>query len=517
MRKIFWIFLIVFSWNLSAQNSNVNNYKKSDSLYQKSTKVPYVKDDFYAFKIDSIHRQNIFKSNKYTTDIKKLNIHNFPLDSVPVWPESVIKKRIEELNKKTPLQLVHNDVVQAYINLYANRRRGLISRVLGLAQLYYPVFEEELDKENLPLELKHLSVIESALTNNIKSSAGAVGLWQFMYRTAVYMGLNIDSYVDERQDPIKSTQTAVQYLKYLHGLYNDWFMALAAYNAGPGTVNKAIRKSGGKTTYWEVRPFLPAETRSYVPAFIAAVYIMNHASDHNIYPLHPRYTHRDLDTVVVKYPVTFKQISDVLCIPEDDIMFLNPQYKKGYVPVIGNNDNKTLVLPYEYMGEFILNEEFISTFNKSVDVSPNSVDVKKEVVTKEFIHIVKKGEGLLSISKKHNTTVAEIQKWNNLKSTSIRPGQKLKILNNVVVVEPVNTENTSSNTTSTTSNTTPAPSTEKPTGEKAYVYHTVKSGETLYAIANKYKGTDVNSIMRLNNLGKNSTIKPGMKLKIKKI
>jgi LysM repeat protein len=165
------------------------------------------------------------------------------------------------------------------------------------------------------------------------------------------------------------------------------------------------------------------------------------------------------------------------------------------------------------MGEFILNEEFISTFNKSVDVSPNSVDVKKEVVTKEFIHIVKKGEGLLSISKKHNTTVAEIQKWNNLKSTSIRPGQKLKILNNVVVVEPVNTENT----TSTTSNTTPAPSTEKPTGEKAYVYHTVKSGETLYAIANKYKGTDVNSIMRLNNLGKNSTIKPGMKLKIKKI
>jgi membrane-bound lytic murein transglycosylase D len=511
MRKIFWIFLIVFSWNLSAQNSNINNYKKSDSLYQKSTKVPYVKDDFYAFKIDSIHRQNIFKSNKYTTDIKKLNIHNFPLDSVPVWPESVIKKRIEELNKKTPLQLVHNDVVQAYINLYANRRRGLISRVLGLAQLYYPVFEEELDKENLPLELKHLSVIESALTNNIKSSAGAVGLWQFMYRTAVYMGLNIDSYVDERQDPIKSTQTAVQYLKYLHGLYNDWFMALAAYNAGPGTVNKAIRKSGGKTTYWEVRPFLPAETRSYVPAFIAAVYIMNHASDHNIYPLHPRYTHRDLDTVVVRYPVTFKQISDVLCIPEDDIMFLNPQYKKGYVPVIGPNDNKTLVLPYEYMGEFILNEEFISTFNKLSEVV--SEEVKSDVVTKEFIHVVKSGESLLAISKKHKVSVAEIQKWNNLKSSSIKPGQKLKILNNVVVVE--NVTNTSSTTTSTS---TPAEkSSPSSSGGKSYLYHTVKSGETLYAISNKYKGVDVNQILQLNGLGKNSVIRPGMKLKIKKL
>lgn len=288
-------------------------------------------------------------------------------------------------------------------------------------------------------------------------------------------------------------------------------MALAAYNAGPGTVNKAIRKSGGKTTYWEVRPFLPAETRSYVPAFIAAVYIMNHASDHNIYPLHPRYTHRDLDTVVVRYPVTFKQISDVLCIPEDDIMFLNPQYKKGYVPVIGPNDNKTLVLPYEYMGEFILNEEFISTFNKLSEVV--SEEVKSDVVTKEFIHVVKSGESLLAISKKHKVSVAEIQKWNNLKSSSIKPGQKLKILNNVVVVE--NVTNTSSTTTSTS---TPAEkSSPSSSGEKSYLYHTVKSGETLYAISNKYKGVDVNQILQLNGLGKNSVIRPGMKLKIKKL
>jgi membrane-bound lytic murein transglycosylase D len=514
MRKIFWIFLILYSWNLSAQNNNIKEnlnkeedkkIKKTDTINQKAIKVPYVNDDFYAFKIDSIHRHNIFKSNKYTSDIKKLNIHNFPLDSVPVWPESVIKKRIEELNKKTPIQLVHNDVVQAYINLYANRRRGLISRVLGLAQLYYPVFEEELDKENLPLELKHLSVIESALTNNIKSSAGAVGLWQFMYRTAVYMGLNIDSYVDERQDPIKSTQTAVQYLKYLHSLYNDWFMALAAYNAGPGTVNKAIRKSGGKTTYWEVRPFLPAETRSYVPAFIAAVYIMNHASDHNIYPLHPRFTHRDLDTVVVRYPVTFKQISDVLNIPEDDIMFLNPQYKKSYIPVIGPKDNKTLVLPYEIMGQYILNEEYISNFGKNVE--PVIEEVKnEEVANKEFYHVVKSGESLLAISKKHSVTVAEIQSWNNLKSSNIHPGQKLKIISNGVTTETSLNNNSTSNVSSSSSS-----------GGKSFLYHTVKSGETLYAISNKYKGVDVNQILQLNSLSKNSVIRPGMKLKIKKI
>lgn len=512
MRRIFCLSLFLLSINLWSQDINLNDYEEQDINVKdtisldtmESNKLTYVKDDFFAFKIDSIHRQKIFKSNKYTTDIKKLNIHNFPLDSVPVWPESVIKKRIEDLNKKTPIQLVHNDVVQAYINLYANRRRGLISRVLGLAELYYPVFEEELDKENLPLELKHLSVIESALTNNIKSSAGAVGLWQFMYRTAVYMGLNIDSYVDERQDPIKSTQSAVQYLKYLHNLYNDWFMALAAYNAGPGTVNKAIRRSGGKKTYWEIRPFLPAETRSYVPAFIAAVYIMNHAADHNIYPLHPRYTHRDLDTVVVKYPVTFKQISDVLSIPEDDIMFLNPQYKMAYVPVIGPNDNKTLVLPYEFMGEFILNEEYISNYNK---VTESSTEAKNEAPNNDLYHTVKSGESLLAISKKYSVTVSEIQKWNNLKTTNIKPGQKLKIISNTIV------DNSNSSSVSSAVH----PSNSNTNTEKSYLYHIVKSGENLYAISNKYKGVDVNQIMQLNNLRKNSIIRPGMKLKIKKI
>lgn len=465
-----------------------------DTLTIDSNEVlAFKNDDIYAFEIDQLHYQMMSDLDGFTSDVNMLNEFGFPLDSIPLWPDSVIEARLKLLNLSTPIDLVYNDVVQAFINLYANRRRQMMRRVLGMAELYYPIFEAELDKYDMPLELRHLAVIESALTNTSRSRAGAVGLWQFMYATGKYFDLNIDSYIDERRDPIKSTQAAVTYLNKLYGMYGDWYLALAAYNAGPGNVNKAIRKSGGKKTYWEVRPYLPSETRSYVPAFIAANYIMNYASEHNIYPTHPQFTYKDIDTVHVKYPVSFFQISEVLCLEFEQLVFLNPQYKKEFIPFKGEGDVKTLVLPFEFMGTYIVNEEYIANYK-----SPSEIESEMEKIadSKEIIHKVRSGESLGLIANRYRVTVNEIKQWNNLTNNTIHVGNQLKIYSDVEYLQAKITGSTSVS--------------------KGYVYHTIKSGDTLWDIAKKYDGVSVSDILKLNNMSSRSVLKPGDKLKIKK-
>ncbi|MCD4665756.1 MAG: lytic transglycosylase domain-containing protein, partial [Bacteroidales bacterium] len=282
--------------------------------------------------LDSLVWLKFFTNHDFISDTAVLNTFNFPADSVPVYPDSVIRERIDELNKETIMELTFNRQVKNYIKVYTEKRRELTSKVLGLANLYFPLFEEQLDKYNMPLELKYLAVVESALNPTANSRAGAKGLWQFMYRTGKVYGLQSTSLVDDRFDPYKSTDAACRHLQDLYDIYGNWSLALAAYNSGAGNVNKAIRRAGGVKSYWAVWPYLPRETRGYVPAFIAVVYIMNHSAEHNIYPVEPAFFHEEIDTVTIRDVLSFDQISEMLHIPVADLKFLNPTFKKGIIP-----------------------------------------------------------------------------------------------------------------------------------------------------------------------------------------
>ncbi|MCS6980873.1 MAG: LysM peptidoglycan-binding domain-containing protein [Flavobacteriales bacterium] len=471
-----------------------------------------LKDDPVLAMIDSLEVVNFFNNSRFTADRERLNVYKFPLDSVPWYPDAVFEQRIRKLDALTPFELVFNEQVKSFIDLYTRRKRHIVPRVLALAQLYFPMFEEKLLRHGLPLELKYLAVVESALNPIARSPAGATGIWQFMYRTGLLYDLNVNSYVDERCSPEKATEAACRYLKYLYSLYNDWNLALAAYNAGPGTINKAIRRSGGKMNYWEVRPFLPRETQSYVPAFIAVVYVMNYYKEHNLFPLQPKFFNQEIDSVTIYRHVTFQQISQVLGIPVEDLRFLNPMYVKDQIP--GNYKPYPLFIPKKYIGEFMANEEQLYRFLEPVfTASADSVvaaalptpDTIRKIMpqTKEFYHVVKRGEYLSSIARKYEVRVYDLKRWNALSSDVISPGQKLLIKKEQVPEEVFSASS-------------PAPaasSTNKSHSPIQYKYHRVRSGETLYSISRKY-AVPVAQIMRLNNL-RSKHLKVGDRLKIK--
>jgi membrane-bound lytic murein transglycosylase D len=363
--------------------------------------------------------------------------------------------------------------------------------MLGLAELYFPLFEEHLDKSNLPLELKYLAIVESALNPNAKSPSGAMGLWQFLLNAGKMFDLNVDSYVDERCDPYKSTVAACKYLEYLHRIFNDWQLALAAYNGGPGVVRNAIQRSGGKTTFWEIRPFLPKETQGYVPAFIAATYVMNYSAEHNIYPTKPKIFFNQTDTVHVKQSVNFNQISAFTDVPIDMIKFLNPSYKQNFIPY--SNDEKILILPSEKISSFIKFEKEIyglktekNDYNKLV-ANAGATDNKVKVV-----HVVKKGEYFHKIAMDYKCTVDNLIAWNNLSSYYLYAGQKLEIwVNPTYELMP-----------------------ESKTDLPKLVYYTVQYGDSIQSIANKFNIASASEILKENNISSESQLQPGVKLKI---
>lgn len=470
-------------------------------------------DDPIVAALDSLDVLTFFQTSKFSSDREKLNIYKFAPDSIPVYPEDTYRKRMAKIDALSPFDLLYNDAVRPYIDLYAKRRRTLTSRMLGLAQLYFPLYEEKLAKYNMPQELKYLSIIESALNPTAKSKAGACGPWQFMYRTGLMYNLNVNSYVDERCDPEMATEAACKYLKYLHSLYNDWSLALAAYNAGPGNVNKAVRRAGGKMDYWSVRPFLPVETQGYVPAFIAVNYIMSYYKEHNIFPTQPKYFNHEIDSVHINANVTFDQISKVVNVPVEDLRFLNPMYIKDLVP--GSAKPYPLNLPRKAVGDFMVNErQLYQALEKAavvakVDSSNNTssvVDPQAEVAVttttkKQQQYTVVKGDYISLIARKFQVKVSEIMDWNNLKGETLYAGQKLTIFSD----EPMPIAATV--TTPSTNNTT-APKTT-PT----YKYYTIRQGDTLYKISQKY-GVTITQIMQWNNM-KSKTLIAGKKLKIK--
>ncbi len=467
----------------------------SDSL----TAIIYPDDPSIAA-LDALWREERFAWQAFVADTVLLNLHSYAWDSIPEFSKDVIASRIEKLNAETPFDLRYNAQVQAYINVYVKQRRQVTSRVLGLAALYYPLFEEKLDQFDMPLELKHLAVVESALNPSARSRVGATGLWQFMYTTGKMYGLQVDNYVDERRDPIKSTIAACKYMTYLYGMYHDWNLVLAAYNAGPGNVNKAIRRSGGKKDYWEVLPYLPRETRGYVPAFIAANYVMNYASDHNIYPTIPHHLFSEVDTVHICRETNFGQIATVTGLPVESIEALNPSLKRHVVPT---TDVCTVVyLPVDAVGKYLAN---VDSMYSQPALSPAVVSTYTPPSVE--VHVVRNGEALGIIAQRYGVTVNELKEWNNLRSHNIRVGQKLEIHNA--------RKRPSGNSTAQSSPVVKPASTQATSNSGLDGrYHVVQSGDTLWDIAKQYPGVSANDIIKANNGVNGSNLKPGQKLTI---
>ncbi len=477
-------------------------------------------DNPVAAMLDSLANQKVLEKALSKPAFPKSNKYKYTEDSIPRFEDFVYENRLAKLDANSPFDLVYNPHVKGFIDLYTIRRRQLVSRMMALSQLYYPMFEEVFDKHNIPLELKHLAVIESALNPNARSKCGATGLWQFMYPTGKMYGLNVNSYTDDRSDVYKATEAAAEYLKSLYSMFGDWQMVLAAYNAGPGTISKAIRRSGGKKTYWEIRPFLPAETQAYVPAFIAANYVMNYPVEHNIYAATPRKTYFEVDTAIVKEPMSFTQISAALDVPVDEITYFNPQYRKGVIPAGGN----MLTLPKAKIGTFIANETAIYASIKSQQlVASESTLAVKEV---QKTHTVRSGEKISTIAKKYGVTVADLKSWNYIGKKGLKPGKKLIVYVRqdapaTATAPLVKSDapkapqtNVAAKTTTGSATKTDSATTVKlaeNTGKPAT--HSVKKGETLYSISKKHH-ISMEKLIEYNNLKKNPQLKVGQKIKL---
>jgi membrane-bound lytic murein transglycosylase D len=449
------------------------------------------------------------------------------------FPDSVYIERLGRL--PVIMEMSYNRVVKNFIDLYTHSRRDRVQIMLRLTDYYFPMFEEIFDQYGIPDELKYLSIIESALNPRAVSRAGATGMWQFMYYTGKTYGLTINSLVDERRDPLKSTIAAASFLKDLHDIYKDWTLVIAAYNCGPGNVNKAIRRSGGKRNYWDIYYYLPRETRGYVPAFIAAAYVMNYSKDHNLYPVSVDFEFLS-DTIMIHDKLHLKQVSEVMGIPIEQLRDMNPQFKYDIIP--GDSKAFALRIPQKQSMRFIELQDSIFAwkdsvfFNKdNIIISPTAkttylADLPADKYTK-LIYTVKSGDNLGFISTWYNVQLSDIRYWNNIRQNMIRSGQRLVIyVPKGSAAKYSNIENMSfeekqakvgkpvSSATVLQTETFSQPESALNSGD--YIYYTVRSGDTLWEIAKKFPGVTDTDIARLNNMRDGDSIKPGQVIKIRK-
>ena len=349
-------------------------------------------------------------------------------------PTEVLKERLRKLNEKTPFNVEYNPVLEQVIKSFLKNRRSSLERLMSLSDYYFPMFEQEMSNQKIPLEIKYLAIIESALNPKARSRAGVTGLWQFMYATGKSYGLEVNNYVDERSDPIRSTKAAAKYLNELYKIFGDWDLALAAYNSGPGNVTKAIRRSNGKTNYWNLRPYLPRETAGYVPAFLATLYIFEYAKEHSFKP-QKRANHLfQTDTIRVKQAIPFKDIAEITGMDVQDIQFFNPSYQLDVVPYVEGR-NYAVRLPISEIGKFVANEQAIYSYLN--EQKSQREQVLPEVTkgdqyaggksTKKTIYTVKKGDNLGKIASRHGVSINNLKRWNRMKSNKVRIGQRLTI------------------------------------------------------------------------------------------
>lgn len=425
----------------------------------------------------------------------------YDLDSVRFTsdvPDSVLIERLLKMNSY--ITLPFNENVKSYMILYSERLTKRMEHILGLSSYYMPIFEATFNKYGIPEELKYMAIIESALNPVAVSRAGAKGMWQFMHNTGKSYGLKINSFVDERMDVEKAADAAARYLLDSYNIFGDWCLAISSYNCGAGNVNKAIKRAGGKTDFWSIYPYLPKETRGYMPAFVGAMYAMTYYKEYGITPdpiQMPAYT----DTFEIHKNLHFQQVSDLVGIPMEELKNLNPQYIKDIVP--GNEDTYILKLPYNYTSSFLEHQDSLYTYKAEV-LLDNKVASGKTTTSSSstssqdrIAYKVKNGDYLGKIASRYGVSVSQLKSWNHLRSDRLSIGQTLYIYGKSASTSSTQKSSSSSSTSSSSS---------------GYTTYTVKSGDSIYKIAQKYPGVTADQIMKYNGIS--SSIKPGMKLKI---
>lgn len=466
----------------------------------------------------------------YNKQISNGNEESFTMENVedstnfiPDYPDSVYVQRLKDL--PLVMEISYNKIVSNYIHMYTHKKRKLVEVMLGLSDYYFPIFEQLLDANNMPVELKYLAVIESALNPNAVSRVGATGIWQFMYYTGKLYKLEINSLIDERRDPIKATYAAINFMSDLYDIYDDWILVIAAYNCGPANVNKAIRRSGGKKDYWQIYYHLPRETRGYVPAFIAATYVMNYYKYHNIIP-----KKSDLpilcDTISITQQLHLEQVAAFTKLSLNELRMLNPQYRRDIIP--GNVKTYSLRLPYKEINTFIDFQDTIFKYKDSVYFNPEAIakapiynTYKPSAPTKnhiKLIYTVKSGDNLGYIAEWYKVKTSNLRYWNSLKGSRIRAGQKLSIYIHKSKVDKFRSINKMTFAEKQASIGKKVTVTNMPKivlKEGEYEWYTVKRGDTLWDIAKLFPGVSETEIMEWNGISDASKISVGQKLKIK--
>lgn len=512
MRRFLFVFITAILISINGFTS-----EETDTVRVKDIGEYYCPSD----RIDSLLMSWFYHSGRDSLDFFSYSdVENLILEVA----DSVLLQRIK--NIPTPIELTFNNLVKRYIDRYVIRGRWMAPKFLGLSLQYFPLFEEKLDAHGLPLELKYLPIIESALNPNAVSRAGATGMWQIMYRTGLSLGLEINSYVDERRDIYKSTEAACIYLRQLYDTYGCWNLTLAAYNCGPGCVNNAIRRSRGKTNYWELLPYLPRETRNYVPAFIAVTYLFSYYEEHNYKPEFIDFIY-DYDTVMVSRKVHFAQIDSVLSIGIDELRELNPQYRKDVIPA--TEKAYPLRIRRKFISDFIRLEDSIYNFKDSVFFNPKRFEYQpdEKLITRPRIapqpegtvaltYTVKSGDVVGRIASWYGVSAADLRAWNGISRNLIRVGQTL----NVYVPEALESryrlvDNMSFEEKQRMIGIETEPKQETAsTTVTGYDYYEVQRGDSPWTIANKYPGVSVEDILRANGLNSSSRLSVGQRIKI---
>jgi membrane-bound lytic murein transglycosylase D len=529
-------FFLLLTFSVFSQNTIENNEMVSTQKpvsYLDSIKNSFVKYD-RTTKTDSLWMNQVSSFDIYNDIETEINTVNIDKDIDIELPTELLKERLAAMDAKSPFNIEYNQGLENLIKSFLKNRRKAFANQMAVAEYYFPIFEEALAKQNVPLEIKYLAVVESALNPKAVSKMGATGLWQFMYQTGKQYNLSIDSYVDERSDPLKSSGAAAQYMTNMFTIFNDWDLVLASYNSGPGNVSKAIRRSGGQQNFWNIKKHLPQETQGYVPAFLATMYIYEYHTAHGIVPKKALVKHFATDTVMVKKEMSFAQISNLLDIPVEQLQALNPSYKRNVIPFYSDK-NHYLRLPSSKVAVFTSNEDKIYAYvqyeidnREKVKQNWKSNYIKDSLAyvstsnKKVKYYKVRRGDNLGDIAKKNDVAVSDLKKWNHLKGNSVASGKSLKIILDVTTDSRTSlATNTSKNKALITSDSPKVAVADAKTNSiekkdtlvsNAANFYIVQKGDNLNTIAKKYN-TTVADIQEWNHLSSTS-VKLGVSLQV---